>query len=517
MILRKYEHSHSTSAFSLMPLLPLSPRPRLTARVLTIPVLCVVALLGALFAFVTVVSAQAPGDTISLVHGTDSVRLKQRTAWGGRREVDVTGEEVRLWSPREAAVVARGAVSAYYTCTLAEKPLAVPELMAIRDFLSSSGAFLTEGALADLAATILRRPAPGGIAVLPPVTIAKLLISSVARADTLVLNYVRPARAEAQVALDAMRLPKADVSGIAAGFRNTLATDTFWQTLITCDGTTCKDAKIGQTLATHILEAQRRAAELRQRLTIPAGQPGAVPAAERPEYEELLKLLTPKLEKTEDIVALGYDTDAVLLATANATADTPCGTTRVGLWEGKTATATVAPRPSSLLARHASAKYERTLSVLPDWIVRPALGLSLYYTEDAEFPKYGATTAPNSMKRIFVSGTQDARVLYGVTLGLTYRYVDARTGRVPVAFWLPEVFVNPLEQNRALGIGAGLSVSVFKLGYGYGWVKHQALDGQQLDDLLLDANLLKTRDVYGRPLPYWSFSVTGWPPFLKAK
>lgn len=475
-----------------------------------------VAVVGIAIAFPNTVEAQVPADTISLLHGSDTIRFNRPKMWGGRADVDVDGKEIRLRTPRQALVVARGAVSAFHTCTLEEKPLAVPDLTAVRDFLGSAGVFLSEASLADLAARIAKRPTPGGPLRLAPVLIAKSLIAAIARADTLVLNYVQPARSKAQVALDALgHAKRADVAGIAKAFRNTLDSDSTWKSLVTCSENACTQARFGVTLATLVMMAQQSATELRQQLNLPPGQPGAVPDAERAEYTELLKLLTPKLEKAEDVVALGYDTDAVLLATANATPDTPCGTTGVTLWEGKTVTASVAPRGSPLLARHASAKYERSLAVLPDWIIRPALGVSLYHTPTGEFPKYGATTAPNSMKRIFVAGSQDARLLYGITLGFTYRYMDGRERKYPVALWLPEVFVNPLEQNRALGVGAGVSLSVFKLGVGYGWIKHQQLDGQRLDDLLTDANLLMTRDVYGKPLRYYSLSVTGWPPFLK--
>lgn len=189
----------------------------------------------------------------------------------------------------------------------------------------------------------------------------------------------------------------------------------------------------------------------------------------------------------------------------------------MSLLKGKTVIATVAPTGQALLARFAASRYERALAILPDWYVRPALGVSLYHTPDGRFPKYVATNAPNSLKRIVESGSRDARLLYGVTIGLTYRPVDKRDWRLPVSFWLPEVFVNPLDQNRAFGIGIGLSMSVFKFGTGYGWVRHQELNGQFIDSTLTDANLLKLNDIYGQARRFYSVSVTGWPPFLRAK
>mgnify|MGYP001289373433 CR=1 FL=1 len=70
--------------------------------------------------------------------------------------------------------------------------------------------------------------------------------------------------------------------------------------------------------------------------------------------------------------------------------------------------------------------------------------------------------------------------------------------------------------ERAIAIGGAFSFLKFvKVGAGYAWTRHVALDGQDPGQGMADANALRTREIYGDPRFYWSISLIGWAPFQK--
>jgi hypothetical protein len=84
------------------------------------------------------------------------------------------------------------------------------------------------------------------------------------------------------------------------------------------------------------------------------------------------------------------------------------------------------------------------------------------------------------------------------------------------AVWLPELTVNPSSDTRAVGVGFAFSFLRFvKIGGGYLWTRHTALDGQDVDQVLASKDALRTREAYGDPRWYWSFTLVGWAPFQK--
>jgi hypothetical protein len=189
-------------------------------------------------------------------------------------------------------------------------------------------------------------------------------------------------------------------------------------------------------------------------------------------------------------------------------------------WDkGKTVTITITRREDPVLARvNATQKpLEVTVQVLPDRVFRPSVGLALLYTKDAVFPTYGTKAVPGvetGEVSIVEKDQADERFSYGLTLGMTWRFLDWRQSS-GWAVWLPELTINPAEDKRGFEVGVGVSYKMFKLGAGVGWTKHSVLDGQNVDDVLPDDGSLKTEDVYGKPKVYLSFSVIGWPPFKK--
>lgn len=187
-------------------------------------------------------------------------------------------------------------------------------------------------------------------------------------------------------------------------------------------------------------------------------------------------------------------------------------------WDkGKTVTIKITRKEDPVLARVNAAQkpLEVTVQVLPDRVFRPSVGLALLYTEDAVFPTYGTKAVPDvetGEVSIVEKDQEDERFSYGLTLGMTWRPMDWRQTS-GWAIWLPELTINPAEDKRGFQVGVGVSYKMFKVGTGLGWMKHSVLDDQEVDDVLPDEGSLKTRDAFGKPEVYFSFSVIGWPPF----
>lgn len=218
------------------------------------------------------------------------------------------------------------------------------------------------------------------------------------------------------------------------------------------------------------------------------------------------------LEESGGVLTLAYATQALALRAANATSDWACDAVGVDWDKGRTVTVNITPRTEPELARLAkNGPIAFKAEVQPRWFVSPSVGLALLYAPDAVFTTYGTNDVTGG-KQIVDTGTQDKRVNYGLTLSLAWPWIqDWLPSSVRVN--LPDITINPSEDTRALGLGAGLTLGLFKVGSGLLWTKHSALDGQELGDVV---STLKSRDRYGRSL-YFSFSVVGWPPFLKSE
>ncbi len=178
---------------------------------------------------------------------------------------------------------------------------------------------------------------------------------------------------------------------------------------------------------------------------------------------------------------------------------------------GRKVTVTVTPRQGAPIASQ-QGPVSFTATLRPDWLVRPALGLTFLAASGATYPTYSAVETDGGF-RVTQTGRQDSRSTYGLTLGLTWRPLDWRDDR-GVAVWLPELTVNPSSDTRAIGVGFAVSFLRFvKVGGGYLWTRHTALDGQEPDQLLASGGALRTREAYGGKRWYWSFSLVGWAPF----
>jgi hypothetical protein len=183
---------------------------------------------------------------------------------------------------------------------------------------------------------------------------------------------------------------------------------------------------------------------------------------------------------------------------------------------GKEVSVEVTAQTDPELGHRPPLRFHATL--LPNWPVRPALGLTLLGSPDSRFPQYVTKEAGMGFQ-IVQSGEQDSRFTYGLTLATTWQGLDRRDERNKRwAIWFPEVTINPSDDVRAFGLGAGVSFwKILKIGGGILWTKHKVLVGQSPGDILPTADALRLRDAYGKPDKWYvGISLIGWPPFVPA-
>jgi tetratricopeptide (TPR) repeat protein len=170
------------------------------------------------------------------------------------------------------------------------------------------------------------------------------------------------------------------------------------------------------------------------------------------------------------------------------------------------------------LARARSNKkpFELTLKILPDNVVRPAVSLALLHTDKAVFPEFGTEKKDDGQFEIIEKDLSDRRVAYALGLSLTFRGLDSRDRGGDWVYWPVELYLNPSDDDRALGVGQGISWKALKLSAGVMWTRHKKLaEDLALGDLLAAEGGLKTEDSYGSPEVYVGISITGWAPFKK--
>jgi hypothetical protein len=190
----------------------------------------------------------------------------------------------------------------------------------------------------------------------------------------------------------------------------------------------------------------------------------------------------------------------------------------ITLQKGRKVTLKITPKPIAAIASAGRyPKMDVAFTLLPQWKIRPAVGLSLLWADGATYPTFGTSKTSVMVDGMAVDrfeivekDLEDRRANYGLDLGLTSRALCSEKGNCP---WL-DVIVNPSDDVRALGLGASYNFGIFKLGGGVLWTKHKELDGQSLGDLLEADGDLKTRDSYSGEEFYVSISVIGWQPFV---
>jgi hypothetical protein len=233
-----------------------------------------------------------------------------------------------------------------------------------------------------------------------------------------------------------------------------------------------------------------------------ADEPGARDAKKEDQAAALKALVEKTLTEGPDLLAFARRTEELGKVILDAKSQWDSDPMKLEWDQGKKLTLTIAGRELPELKAVPSGQEPREAQVtaLPDWTVRPGVGLSLVCSPKATFPKY-TVTGTGAGATVTESGTQDSRLTYGLTLGLTWRGIDWRSGN-GWSVWLPELTLNPSSDVKAVGLGVALSWRVIKLGFGMLWTKHQRVDGT------------KVVDTYSGNKPYVSISIIAWQPFV---
>jgi hypothetical protein len=234
-----------------------------------------------------------------------------------------------------------------------------------------------------------------------------------------------------------------------------------------------------------------------------------------PPDKELLERVRKALDEQGAVMDAAYALEALVRQAVNASDQWCWDGPRIQASHGHRVTITLSLPDRLEAQRFAKLEpYDLELEVQPRWILRPALGLSLLYSKKSVFATYGAKEVAGGTFVPAATGEQDARLSYGLTLGITWRSLERRL-KGGWAVWLPELILNPSDDDRALGVGAAISWKALKLGLGAVWTRHTVLDGQEMDVTPLPSEGdLKTRSSYASPKWYVSISVIGWQPFV---
>jgi hypothetical protein len=218
------------------------------------------------------------------------------------------------------------------------------------------------------------------------------------------------------------------------------------------------------------------------------------------------------------IVDAAYAVQTLAVRAVAAKSEWDCDLVAADRDKGRTVTATVAARKQPELARFAAeAPYTFKASVQPEWWIKPSVNLALLWAWDAQYPQYETKQIGESddSSRILLSEeVQDARFTYGLTLSASFPSLNRLTG--PITVWPMEGVVNPVSDNKALGVGSAVSWRIAKVGIGYLWTRHTVLaEGQSVEQIVTK---LRPKEVYFDDGSwYGSFSLMGWPPFLSSK
>ncbi len=234
-------------------------------------------------------------------------------------------------------------------------------------------------------------------------------------------------------------------------------------------------------------------------------------------YETLLANAEAALADAKKTIQAAYAVEAA--ATALLEAETEWRHARsfkVKADKGREGTIKIEKKADPDLARAAAVWEPRTItfSARPGWRIRPAVGLSLVGALRATYPAYATQEVDG---RTFAQETEvlDRRFTYTLDLALTTARWDRRQ-EDGTAFWFPVFSINPSDDVRAVGVGAGFTFArLFKLGAGLLWTKHEVLDGISEGEEVLAERPFRTRHTYGKARGYVSLSITGWPPFTR--
>jgi hypothetical protein len=434
-------------------------------------------------------AAGAHGQTLEISH-RDGKALLLGSGAPVKFERDA---EIRIVPGRKTGIRITGTNSAVYACNVDQKPVDVPEMVALREFLGKAGTLIPVGLT-----SLLDRMADSAAAVVPT-RAEQELIQVVERADAAIHgpHGFHQVYLNTLAALNRMRDPAVPVETAAGEFRRKLGCP---------DGVPCTRLAFVDT----IVEILPKLMEKRRALTVALAPSGAVPVTPAADAADSI------LSNARTILDAAHEVQGLALTVAHAKSSIDCDPVQVSRDTGRKLTIAVEPRPVPELKRAAAAPpMNFAVTVMPRLRPYPSVGLALLYAPRARYETYGTAAAPGGA-RIVTTGFDDDRVGYGLVLGLAWN--DRVGPTAPRArLWLPEIIINPTDELKTLGVGGGVSLGIVKLGVGAVWNRHTRLVDQRVDQVLESADLLRKEDGYGRPRAYVSLSAMGWPPFLKGK
>lgn len=235
---------------------------------------------------------------------------------------------------------------------------------------------------------------------------------------------------------------------------------------------------------------------------------------DRTQFAKVLDQGRKALDDYDKILAAAYTVEALGVSVLDAK-NTWTIKRKPGItWKaGRAVSVAITQKKTPELARLAKADTTYSVVIMPKWRFRTSVGLALMYTPAATFPTYKAVKAGDvyTITELSAEG-QDLRLNYGLVLGMSF--CNDGNDDLGLAFWTPEITINPSEGVKSIGVGVGLSYNIFKFGTGVQWTRHKVLDGKRVDETISDAEI-PLRDEYSNPQFYVSLSVIGWQPFVK--
>jgi hypothetical protein len=216
------------------------------------------------------------------------------------------------------------------------------------------------------------------------------------------------------------------------------------------------------------------------------------------------------LDDYEALVTTAYRLERLAGIVAGACGTRTLDSLRLRTGSGRTMTIAVTPRSETELARVAElGSTTWTVTVQPRVLISPSLSIGGLVAPQGRLPVYGTSSAGGTTT-VAETGRSDARFTAAGMLGITWGPLDRRE-KNGVAVWLPELVVGA-GSTPTFGVGAGVSYGFLRLGVGGAWMRHAALDGMRVGDVLADPSELRVSDSYGRPRLYMTLSVFDWSP-----
>ena len=143
-------------------------------------------------------------------------------------------------------------------------------------------------------------------------------------------------------------------------------------------------------------------------------------------------------------------------------------------------------------------------------IVRPSLGLTLLYANQATYASEFGVELRNGTSMVVETDQRDDRTNWALTLGLTPYFLDWNEWAIT-----PQFHLTPTGNVKAFGIGGAVGYSFLHFSVGALWTKHKVLTDLETGDVVLPGTELKTEDTYGSPRLFFGISVRGIPPFVR--